>query len=94
MSTCCLEINTLAGRKVLFDNVSVNDTSIENVFAMVKSAEDPDTQWKLMVVVKGKLVPMHWAERDRKLSELGIQEDEMYRVEVCLAWSELKKVLA
>ena len=96
-TTCRLEVNTLAGRKVLFEHVAVNDASIENVFEMVKSVEDPETQWKLMVVVKGRLVPMHWADKDRKLHELGIQgngeDDAPYRVEVCLAWNELKKVL-
>ncbi len=93
MKTCELEVNTLESRKVLFEYVSVEETSIEDVFEMVKSVEGAGSQWKLMVVVKGRLLPMHWSEKDRSLHELGLDGNQRYRVEVCLAWSELKKVL-
>jgi len=95
MSSCQLEVKSLDGNKVLFQDVSVSDTTIEDVFAMVqqKVEDDPDREWKLMAVVDGRLVPLRWAERDRKLSDLGLHGEEQYRVEVCLAWADLKKVL-
>lgn len=93
-SYCQLEVNSLDGRKVIFEQISATDTSIEDVFGMVQTVEEPGSQWKLMAVVSGRLVPLHWAERDRKLSDVGLQgNDERYRIEVCLAWAELKKVL-
>lgn len=92
-STCTLEIKTLNGDKVLVDDIDLDTATIADVFAHVQKVEDPESEWKLMAVVNGRLVPLRWAERERKLSELKFQASLQYRIEVCLAWSELKKVL-
>ena len=102
-NSCRLEINSLDGTKVLLDNISV-ETTIEDVFRIVDTKveqntndanDNPSQRFKLMAVVNGRLVPMKWADRNRKLSDLGLQSNHQhsYRIEVCLAWSELKKVL-
>lgn len=100
---CRLEIKSLDGRKVVLGDdrtISAATTTTGDVFGMVKEIEDEGSEWKLMAVIKGRLVPLRWAEREKTLTEVGMEDssdvDEPpapYRIEVCLAWSELKKVL-
>ena len=93
MSTCKLEINSLSGEKTIVDDVSVMERCVGDVFDMVEEMERPGTEFKLMAVVLGKLVPMRATERERALGDLGFQGNQQYRIEVCLSWRELKKVL-
>ena len=99
---CRLEIKSLDDRKVILGDdrkLSASRTTIENVFDMVKTIEEAGSQWKLMAVVNGRLVPLRWSERERTLADVGMVDSQdnddatPYRIEVCLAWSELKKVL-
>ena len=88
---CTLEVKALDGNKHLFKSVPLEQT-FEHVFSLVKRVEG-DTEFKLLAVVNDKLKPVRWAEKERTLDSLGLQQDKAYRIEVCLAWSELKKVL-
>lgn len=91
--SCQLEIKALDSRKVMLDAVSVEDTTVENVFRLIDQNVEPSgTPYKLLAVVNDRLRPLRWAEKERKLAAMGFQPDNTYRVEVCLAWSELKKV--
>ena len=90
---CTLEIKSLDGEITLIHNVSVHETRIADVFEIVRDIEQPGREFKLMGVVNGRLVSMKIHENDRTLAGLGFQPDGNYRIEVCLAWHELKKVL-
>mmetsp|Transcript_17809 Transcript_17809/g.38778 ORF Transcript_17809/g.38778 Transcript_17809/m.38778 type:complete len:114 (+) Transcript_17809:36-377(+) len=100
-SSCCsLEIKTLTGEKVLVEHVDLETATIGDVFALVRQAQQHqqdelgDMEWKLMAVVPGRgLVPLRSTEQHRPLAELRFQPQTQHRIEVCLAWSELKKVL-
>jgi hypothetical protein len=91
--TCKLEINSLNGEKTIIDNVSVTGTCIGDVYDMVQDIEEPAREFRLMAVLNGRLVPMRHGERERTLFALGFQGNEQYRIEVCMAWHELKTVL-
>ena len=88
-----LEVKNLNSEKVLFDNVQLCDATVEDVFRLVETIEGSESQWRLMAVVNDRLVPLRWTEKRRKLVDLGMEDEGQYRVEVCLAWAELKKVL-
>jgi hypothetical protein len=95
MSTCKLEINNLSGEKTIVEDVSVTERCIGDVFDMVVNMEmePPGQEFKLMAVINGRLVPMRATEQERLLADLGFQGNQQYRIEVCLSWRELKKVL-
>ena len=88
-----LEVKSLNSEKVLFDNVQLGNATVEDIIRLVETIEEPGSQWRLMAVVNDRLVPLRWTEKRRKLVDLGMQDEGKYRVEVCLAWAELKKVL-
>ena len=92
-NVCSLEIRLLNGDKVLVESVDLGTATVGRVFDEVSKLEDPESEWKLMAVVEGRLVPLRGTEKKRKLSDLKFQAKVQYRIEVCLAWSELKKVL-
>ena len=90
---CSLEIRTLNGDKTIVENIDLGTATVGHVFDEVTKVEDPESEWKLMAVVEGRLVPLRGTEKERRLRDLKFQAKVQYRIEVCLAWSELKKVL-
>ena len=83
MATCQLEVKTLKGKTVLLDDIAL-DTSIEALYRRVHDVETtPDGKWKLMIITSS-LRTLKWGEKERVLSEFGVQAEGSYRVEVVL----------
>ena len=91
--TCAIQVNRLDGEKFLFDDIHLPTATIQDVFDRVATVEPDTTRWNLMAVIRNRLVPMRRTQKERKLVDLGMEENQQYRIEVCLAWSELKKCL-
>eukprot|EP00934_Nitzschia_sp_Nitz4_P003298 Nitzschia sp. Nitz4//scaffold101_size76361//69091//69399//NITZ4_005616-RA/size76361-processed-gene-0.134-mRNA-1//1//CDS//3329532200//3288//frame0 len=84
-NVCQLEVKTLKGDKHILSDIAFETTTIEELYRIVHDYETaPDGKWKLLVIVKGSMKTLKWAERDRRLVEFGVEAGQQYRLEVVL----------
>jgi len=85
-----LEITTLHGKKVLWEDVDADSTTIEDLYRRVGTIETtPDGKWKLMMV-KPYFKTLKWSDKECALASVGIQppasdgNNSLCRIEVVL----------
>lgn len=81
--SCDLEVKTLKGKKVVLNNVNLDET-VSNLYDRVGEIEDtPDGKWKMMLIAKS-VRTLRFSDSDKQLREYGAVAGEKYRVEVIL----------